>query len=111
MVITNQARSHRRLAAFVDWIKPAPDARDTIREQAGVGWHFGVRHPIQCFQLVTEKPRIENIHFNFLLRLRVDHILVVVLKFLARPLRRMSQQITVFVHRAPLNRHIGPQRG
>ena len=49
--------------------------------------------------------------FNFLLRLRVDHILVVVLKFLARPLRRMSQQITVFVHRAPLNRHIGSQRG
>ena len=49
--------------------------------------------------------------FNFLLRLRVDHILVVVLKFLARPLRRISQQITVFVHRAPLNRHIGPQRG
>ncbi len=49
--------------------------------------------------------------FNFLLRLRVDHILVVVLKFLARPLRRMSQQITVFVHRAPLNRHIGPKRG
>ena len=35
MVITNQARSHRRLAAFVDWIKPDPDARDTIREQAG----------------------------------------------------------------------------
>ncbi len=35
MVITNQARSHRRLAAFVDWIKPARDARDAIREQAG----------------------------------------------------------------------------
>ncbi len=48
---------------------------------------------------------------NFLLRSRVDHILVAVLKFLARPLRRMSQQITVFVHRAPLNRHIGPKRG
>jgi len=35
MVISNQARSHRRLAAFVDWIKPARDARDAIREQAG----------------------------------------------------------------------------
>jgi hypothetical protein len=23
-----------------------------------VGWHFGVRHPMQCFQLVTEKPRM-----------------------------------------------------
>jgi hypothetical protein len=29
-----QSRSHRRLAAFVDWIKPEPDTRDAIREQA-----------------------------------------------------------------------------
>ncbi len=35
MGITNRARSHRRLAAFVDWIKPDPAARDAIREQAG----------------------------------------------------------------------------
>src|SRR5258708_20472990 len=27
-------RSHRRLAAFVDWIKPEPDTREAIRKQA-----------------------------------------------------------------------------
>jgi hypothetical protein len=30
-----QSRSHRRLCGFVDWIKPDPDTRDVIREQAG----------------------------------------------------------------------------
>jgi len=35
MAITNRSRSHRRLAAFVDWIKPDPAAQDTIREQTG----------------------------------------------------------------------------
>lgn len=35
MGITNRARSHRRLAAFVDWIKPDPVAHDAIRDQAG----------------------------------------------------------------------------
>jgi Second Messenger Oligonucleotide or Dinucleotide Synthetase domain len=34
MIITNRGRSHRRLAGFVDWIKPDPKARDAIREQA-----------------------------------------------------------------------------
>src|SRR5260370_35159713 len=29
-----QSRSHRRLAAFVDWIKPEPDTREAIRKQA-----------------------------------------------------------------------------
>ncbi len=31
---TTQNRSHRRLAKFVDWIKPDPATRDTIRAQA-----------------------------------------------------------------------------
>jgi Second Messenger Oligonucleotide or Dinucleotide Synthetase domain len=30
-----QSRSHRRLAKFVDWIKPEPDTREDIRKQAG----------------------------------------------------------------------------
>jgi hypothetical protein len=30
-----QNRSHRRLAAFVDWIKPEADTREAIRKQAG----------------------------------------------------------------------------
>ncbi len=34
MVITNRGRSHRRIANFVEWMKPDPKARDTIREQA-----------------------------------------------------------------------------
>src|SRR5258707_15725638 len=29
-----QSRSHRRLAAFVDWIKPEPETREAIRKQA-----------------------------------------------------------------------------
>jgi SMODS domain-containing protein len=29
-----QSRSHRRLAAFVDWIKPEPENREAIRKQA-----------------------------------------------------------------------------
>jgi hypothetical protein len=33
-VLTNRSRSHRRLAAFVDWIKPDPDMRENIRTQA-----------------------------------------------------------------------------
>jgi hypothetical protein len=33
-VLTNRSRSHRRLAAFVDWIKPDPDVRENIRTQA-----------------------------------------------------------------------------
>jgi Second Messenger Oligonucleotide or Dinucleotide Synthetase domain len=33
-VLTTRRRSHRRLAAFVDWIKPESDTRDAIREQA-----------------------------------------------------------------------------
>jgi hypothetical protein len=33
--VTVQGRSHRRLAAFVDWIKPATDTREAIRKQAG----------------------------------------------------------------------------
>ena len=33
--LTAQSRSHRRLAAFVDWIKPAPDTREAIHKQAG----------------------------------------------------------------------------
>lgn len=32
--LTTHNRSHRRLAAFVDWIKPEPDTRDAIRKQA-----------------------------------------------------------------------------
>jgi hypothetical protein len=32
--LTTHNRSHRRLAAFVDWIKPEPETRDAIREQA-----------------------------------------------------------------------------
>jgi hypothetical protein len=32
--VTAQRRSHRRLAAFVDWVKPEPDTRETIRKQA-----------------------------------------------------------------------------
>jgi hypothetical protein len=35
MVITNRGRAHRRLAKFVEWIKPDARARDSIREQAG----------------------------------------------------------------------------
>jgi Second Messenger Oligonucleotide or Dinucleotide Synthetase domain len=31
---TVQSRSHRRLAAFVDWISPEPDTREAIRTQA-----------------------------------------------------------------------------
>jgi hypothetical protein len=31
---TIQSRSHRRLSAFVNWIKPEPDTRETIRKQA-----------------------------------------------------------------------------
>jgi len=32
--LSAQNRSHRRLAAFVDWIKPEPDTREAIRQQA-----------------------------------------------------------------------------
>ncbi len=32
--LTTQSRSHRRLAAFVDWIKPEPDTRQAIHKQA-----------------------------------------------------------------------------
>jgi hypothetical protein len=32
---TAQSRSHRRLARFVDWIKPDPDTREAIHKQAG----------------------------------------------------------------------------
>ena len=32
--LTAQSRSHRRLAAFVDWIKPEPDTREAIHKQA-----------------------------------------------------------------------------
>lgn len=32
--LTVQSRSHRRLAAFIDWIKPEPDTREAIRKQA-----------------------------------------------------------------------------
>ncbi|TPV98791.1 MAG: hypothetical protein USCAAHI_01783 [Beijerinckiaceae bacterium] len=49
--------------------------------------------------------------FDLLLRRSVDHILVVVRDFLVQPLRRMGQQIAMLMHRAALNRHIGPQRG
>src|SRR6516165_6923471 len=31
---TIQSRSHRGLSAFVNWIKPESDTRDTIRKQA-----------------------------------------------------------------------------
>jgi Second Messenger Oligonucleotide or Dinucleotide Synthetase domain len=33
--ITNKSRSHRRLTAFVDWIKPDGETRDGIYKQAG----------------------------------------------------------------------------
>ena len=33
--LTVQSRSHRRLAAFVDWIKPESETREAIRKQAG----------------------------------------------------------------------------
>jgi hypothetical protein len=33
--LTTRSRSHRRLAAFVDWIKPEPDTREAIHKQAG----------------------------------------------------------------------------
>jgi Second Messenger Oligonucleotide or Dinucleotide Synthetase domain len=32
--VTTQSRSHRRLAAFVDWIKPEPETREAISKQA-----------------------------------------------------------------------------
>ncbi len=32
--LTTQSRSHRRLAAFVDWIKPNPDTREVIHKQS-----------------------------------------------------------------------------
>lgn len=32
--VTQRSRSHRRLAAFVDWIKPAQGTRETIQKQA-----------------------------------------------------------------------------
>jgi hypothetical protein len=32
--LTTQSRSHRRLATFVDWIKPEPDKREEIHKQA-----------------------------------------------------------------------------
>lgn len=32
--VTQQSRSHRRLAAFVDWIKPEQGTRETIQKQA-----------------------------------------------------------------------------
>src|ERR1700676_3455545 len=33
--VTQQSRSHRRLASFVDWIKPERGTRETIQKQAG----------------------------------------------------------------------------
>jgi hypothetical protein len=33
--VSTLSRSHRRLAKFVDWIKPEPDTAGVIREQAG----------------------------------------------------------------------------
>jgi hypothetical protein len=33
--VSAQNRSHRRLAAFVDWIKPEADTREAIRKQGG----------------------------------------------------------------------------
>lgn len=32
--LTVQSRSHRRLAAFIDWIKPEPDTREAIHKQS-----------------------------------------------------------------------------
>jgi hypothetical protein len=34
MTFSNRDRSHRRLAGFVDWIKPDPKMRESIRKQA-----------------------------------------------------------------------------
>ena len=39
----------------------------------------------------------------------IDHILVVVRYFLVQPLRRMREKVAMLVHRAALNRDIGPQ--
>jgi hypothetical protein len=33
--VSTQSRSHRRLAAFIDWIKPESETRDAIRKQRG----------------------------------------------------------------------------
>ena len=48
--------------------------------------------------------------FDLRLRLGVDHIFVVVRDFLVQPLGRMGEEIAMLVHRATLDRHVGPQR-
>ena len=48
--------------------------------------------------------------FDLLLRRGIDHVFVVVRDFLVQPLGRMGEQIAVLVHRAALDRHVGPQR-
>ena len=53
--VTQHSRSHRRLATFVDWIKPEQGTRETIQKQAAdirrvisgqavCGWSVRSRH-------------------------------------------------------------------
>jgi hypothetical protein len=43
--------------------------------------------------------------------LGVDHVSAVVAQLVVESLRRVRQQVTVLVNRAPLDRRVGPERG
>ena len=47
---------------------------------------------------------------DLLAGLGVNHVVAVGRDLLMQPVRRVSEEITVLVHRAALNRHIGPER-
>lgn len=54
--LTTQSRSHRRLAAFVDWIKPEPETRDAIYKQAADIRRIISRQAITDGLVVTATP-------------------------------------------------------
>ena len=48
--------------------------------------------------------------FNLLGRLGVDHVGVTIGEFFVQALRRMSQEVAMLMHRAALDRDVGPER-
>ena len=51
------------------------------------------------------------LRLNLLLRADVDHILVIGGKFVMQPIGSMSEKVAMLMHRAALNRDVGPQCG
>ena len=51
-----------------------------------------------------------SLRLNLLLRLGVNHVVVVGRDFLVQPVWRVGEKVAVLVHGAALNRHVGPKR-